>query len=376
MNSKPFSKIKERLLEISNIKTETSLTGEFINKPEILASILLDRERKNYKRTSYVGENGKTMITETYKFPHGGQAFLKFEEKLNPSETLMYCIDDFYPLFDKNVGAEIGSIKELAHQAGLARRATNTLLDTGEVTTKEIDSYDPRGLQRFIKRLEGGEQIILQLDNFKIRAIRKIRNRSGKEKRENFDVLISGSSSLLVKFQVGNKPYYRANPFVLAVAYGQTIEEIRRMENDPTIERISHQNFIVAAKHTPKERQQMKTPTKLVELEIDRSMYKLKKGKTTRTFDIMKKFRLFYVTKEDKEFRRNFKLTISVIKSRSGGEFLFTNQANGMGIKNSTKFMRYLTIDYRSYRPFLRKKEMNINKNSQASKTDATAYTN
>ena len=147
---------------------------------------------------------------------------------------------------------------------------------------------------------------------------------------------------------------FTPHPIIMLAAYGQTVDAARDTTKDTGISRIRQQDFFISLKPKPQERRQLQEPVGTFENIIDNEINNLKRGDPTRAIPVSR-FRPLFETPNEREFRRRFKKNLEFIKSKNGGKFWFTPYANKRGRRSETEFLDYLLVDYKTYKPYIKK---------------------
>lgn len=336
----------KQIKEVVTAGTASIEAEEFVNKPGLLVDIYQAIHEKRDK-TSLFEKEGKRWVIRRFDLPEGGRAEIEHEEGNKAvKDTLSYCLNLFYPLYDKNVGAPY-NLNELALLTGLSHRKRGGL--------QKPSGYDPKALARFKSRLEGAEKILLTLTDYPLR-VKKDTNHNGRIKSEIISLKLSGTYSLVTKVEGENgKVLYEPNRNVLLVAYGQTLDMARIELKDGSIKRLIDKNYIIGKKPLPEQRKALKKATQDILLILEKEAYKLKTGTTQRAIPV-KKFRPYIQAVEERDFRKLLKIRLNQAIELDGGDWIFTNQKNGKGQKSKTDFMEYILFNFKTFQPFIEQK--------------------
>jgi len=335
---------------------------EYLNKPTILLKTLLSLYGKDYKSSSYKDPEGITWQLTRIQLPDRGRVAFRYagegEDTLKDViKTVSFALNKVYPLFDKQVGGQIEGAKELLRHSGFSKR--KKIIGSGGFgkLAKEIESYHTKSLREHNEKLLAAGRVMVEFEDIPFTAHTSQLTRGCKVKREKREYKLRGTGALVNTVESGGRVAFTPHPIIMLAAYGQTLDAARDTTKDVRISRILQQDFFTSLRPTSLERWQLQGPTETFENIIDSEANKLKRGCTTRCIAISR-FRSLYATDSEREFRRRVKKNIKIVEEKNGGEFWFTDAKNKRGKRSKNEFMKYLLVDYKTYKPYIRKIEL------------------
>jgi len=330
-----------------------------LNKPTILLETLLSLYGKDYKSLSYKDAEGITRQLTRIQLPDGGRVAFRYagegEDTLKELiKAVSFALNKVYPLFDKQVGGQIDGAKELLRHSGFSKRKKTLESEGFGKLAKEIESYDTKSLREHNEKLLAAGRVMVEFEDIPFTAYTSRLTRGGKSRKKRREYKLRGTGALVNTVESGGRVAFIPHPIIMLAAYGQTLDAARDTTKDVRISRIPQQDFFISLKPTSLERRQLQEPTGTFENIIDSEANKLKRGCTTRCIAISR-FRSLYATDSEREFRRRVKKNIKIVEEKNGGEFWFTDAKNKRGKRSKNEFMKYLLVDYKTYKPYIRK---------------------
>lgn len=328
------------------VKIENEAETQFINKSNLLVQISHLLYQKKYESAPYKDEQGRTWQALEIKLDRGASVSFRFQGESENAladviDALNYSINDAYPAFDKQVGYGYNNVKQLAAQAGLAKRWSYAQ----GVRMKPINSYDPKTIGTLNRKLTNAGGIMVEFRNYRltVSTTQSTNNHYSRPFTKDY-IIKSYKSSLVDSVELENgKTSILPNRLIMLDAYGQTIESAIALTNDDSITAIQRKNYFPSIPLQPEERKVTKDPYKNTENLINSRLSRLRRGKVDFTMPV-EDFRAFYSTKSDKEFRRAFRNNIERYVRRNGGKVAFTDQINKKGVISEDTFLPYLYV--------------------------------